>query len=159
MIINKLLRGGGKIKDATALPSDVRNGKVFYNNAGRQVGTYDKGVEYIKTFTTPTDGTTPISRRYEYIIYTLSDYNGIQYMQFYNGENSSDLVGKEEYFSYKTIESISINGKTIPKFKCVNMGNVGMEITCGGTNIFFRYSTIYLPNTSKPISIKVTYTK
>ena len=33
--------GGGKIiKDATALPEDVASGKVFYNNAGRQVGTF-----------------------------------------------------------------------------------------------------------------------
>lgn len=31
--------GGKRIKDATALPSDVDKGKVFYNNAGRQVGT------------------------------------------------------------------------------------------------------------------------
>ncbi len=37
-----LMRGGGggkKIKDATAVPSDVAKGKVFYNNSGRQVGT------------------------------------------------------------------------------------------------------------------------
>ena len=37
-----LMRGGGggkKIKDATAVPSDVAAGKVFYNNDGRQVGT------------------------------------------------------------------------------------------------------------------------
>lgn len=36
-----LMRGGGggkKIKDATAVPSDVAVGKVFYNNDGRQVG-------------------------------------------------------------------------------------------------------------------------
>lgn len=36
-----LMRGGGggkKIKDATAVPSDVAKGKVFYNNNGRQVG-------------------------------------------------------------------------------------------------------------------------
>ena len=31
--------GGGKIKDATALPEDVREGKIFYNNNGRQAGT------------------------------------------------------------------------------------------------------------------------
>lgn len=30
--------GGKKIKDATALPEHVANGKVFYNNDGRQVG-------------------------------------------------------------------------------------------------------------------------
>ena len=37
-----LMRGGGggkKIKDATAVPSDVASGKVFYNNGGRQIGT------------------------------------------------------------------------------------------------------------------------
>lgn len=36
-----LMRGGGggkKIKDATAVPGDVAQGKVFYNNDGRQVG-------------------------------------------------------------------------------------------------------------------------
>ena len=31
--------GGKKIKDATALQEDVVNGKVFYNNEGRQVGS------------------------------------------------------------------------------------------------------------------------
>lgn len=30
--------GGGKIRDATALPEDVRKGKVFYNNQGKQTG-------------------------------------------------------------------------------------------------------------------------
>lgn len=39
MIINKLFRGGGKIKDATATPKDVIKGKIFYNNNGRNVGT------------------------------------------------------------------------------------------------------------------------
>lgn len=27
-----------RIKDATAVPSDVLSGKVFYNNEGRQIG-------------------------------------------------------------------------------------------------------------------------
>ena len=35
------LGGRGKIKDATAIPSDVMNGKIFYNNDGRQVGSND----------------------------------------------------------------------------------------------------------------------
>lgn len=37
-----ITRTGGmtkKIKDATAVPSDVLSGKVFYNNQGRQVGS------------------------------------------------------------------------------------------------------------------------
>lgn len=32
-------RGGYRIKDATAAPDDVMQGKVFYNNDGRQVGS------------------------------------------------------------------------------------------------------------------------
>lgn len=31
--------GGGVITDATAAPKDVKSGKVFYNNKGRQTGT------------------------------------------------------------------------------------------------------------------------
>ena len=31
--------GGGVINDATAAPRDVKSGKVFYNNKGRQTGT------------------------------------------------------------------------------------------------------------------------
>lgn len=31
--------GGGLITDATAEPDDVINGKIFYNNDGRQIGT------------------------------------------------------------------------------------------------------------------------
>lgn len=34
--------GGGKnTKDATAVPADVKKGKIFYNSEGRQVGTLD----------------------------------------------------------------------------------------------------------------------
>lgn len=39
VLIRGIFSGGGKIKDATALPSDVAKGKIFYNNQGRQVGT------------------------------------------------------------------------------------------------------------------------
>ena len=37
-----IARSGGmakRIKDATAVPSDVLSGKVFYNNQGRQIGS------------------------------------------------------------------------------------------------------------------------
>ncbi len=39
VFIRGIFGGGGKIKDATALPEDVASGKVFYNNDGRQVGS------------------------------------------------------------------------------------------------------------------------
>lgn len=43
--------GGKKIKDATALPPDVKKGKIFYNNDGRQVGTAedDPLLNYLKS--------------------------------------------------------------------------------------------------------------
>ena len=39
VFIRGIFGGGGKIKDATAVPSDVMKGKVFYNNDGRQIGS------------------------------------------------------------------------------------------------------------------------
>lgn len=41
VLIRGLFSGGGKIKDADALPEDVRKGKAFYNNEGKQTGTAD----------------------------------------------------------------------------------------------------------------------
>lgn len=40
VLIRGIFSGGGKIKDATAWPRDVRSGKVFYNNQGRQIGNW-----------------------------------------------------------------------------------------------------------------------
>ena len=45
MILNK------KIKDATATSSDVLSGKVFYNNDGRQLGTYEEVLDGLKCIT------------------------------------------------------------------------------------------------------------
>lgn len=45
--------GGKRIKDATALPSDVAKGKVFYNNDGRQEGTYIPSAITIKKMILP----------------------------------------------------------------------------------------------------------
>lgn len=40
MIFNRFPSRGKKIKDATANRNDVKSGRVFYNNSGRQVGTF-----------------------------------------------------------------------------------------------------------------------
>ena len=45
-----------KIEDATATPSDVMNGKIFYNNNGRQSGTLTTDVVKTYSFTLPSNG-------------------------------------------------------------------------------------------------------
>lgn len=40
------ISGGGLILDATALPSDVASGKIFYNNDGKQIGTNEISSKY-----------------------------------------------------------------------------------------------------------------
>ena len=46
--------GGGVITDATAAPEDVKSGKIFYNNSGRQEGTISSDLCYKQiVFTLP----------------------------------------------------------------------------------------------------------
>lgn len=52
VIIRGNFMGGGKIKDATAVSSDVANGKVFYNNTGRCIGTAETVKKRIINFQT-----------------------------------------------------------------------------------------------------------
>ena len=48
-----LPRGGGKITDATATPEKVFSGEVFYNNEGRQIGTYSSTIEVKSIYIPP----------------------------------------------------------------------------------------------------------
>ena len=45
--------GGGKITDVTATPEKVFSGEVFYNNEGRQVGTYSSTIEVKSIYIPP----------------------------------------------------------------------------------------------------------
>lgn len=68
-------RGGGTpITDATATPSDVVNGKVFYNNDGRQVGTKDAGLKVLST-TVPYNSIPPLAHC-DYATTVIYDYDG-----------------------------------------------------------------------------------
>ena len=56
--------GGYRTKDATALPDNVEDGKVFYNADGRQVGT---GVfKKVKSVIAINNGTYPIAGNYPF---------------------------------------------------------------------------------------------
>ena len=47
-----IVRGGGggkNTKDATAVPEDVKKGKVFYNNQGKQTGTLEASAITLKS--------------------------------------------------------------------------------------------------------------
>lgn len=46
-------RGGIHIKDATATPDDVKQGKIFYNNDGKQSGIYIPSSKMVKSIILP----------------------------------------------------------------------------------------------------------
>lgn len=91
--------GGISTKDATAIPSDVATGKVFYNADGRQVGAYQKPPFEMKTMVLPAqiDGTekqkyinTYVGYRYSksgWYISISSDDMYLYYLQTIDGIN------------------------------------------------------------------------
>lgn len=85
--------GGGKIKDATALPSDVAKGKVFYNNDGRQEGTNE-----------------PL-KAYKYVIDT-SKYPNKSSTEIYGSTIKTYLYTEERYISSQVVSAVN-NSYTI----------------------------------------------
>lgn len=100
-----LMRGGGggkKIKDATAVSSDVAKGKVFYNNNGRQVGSL---VTYGKEIITLKKTTVLASTDTRPIVY-ISDTQVIGYTNV-----SNDSVS----YSSNVTRNVKINKKCVIK--------------------------------------------
>lgn len=117
------ISGGGVIIDATALPSDVASGKIFYNNNGRQVGTNEAALKYRQKIFSFRKGNT----------LTATDLGGesFVYIQTYGGATLGSMSGTDvdpsvpessmnhrlavmEKFYAKYINSVSITrlGKT-----------------------------------------------
>ena len=146
-----LPRGGGKIKDATALPSDVLNGKIFYNNNGRQVGTLNQIGYPLKTLVLPTsdigsegeiENYWGVDRRvYNYII-KESDY------YFFEKDpllKDKDILVYNETQFYNYVEffkGITINGEyyDIMSSTYIDDANVNL-IFCDSTTdiVYFIY--------------------
>ena len=77
--------GGGVITDATATPEDVKNGQVFYNNDGRQIGTIPSDLCYKQLTFTMASGT----------------YN-------YSYEQLTTLSVSSSYYGYAITNSLNI---------------------------------------------------
>lgn len=92
--------GGGKIKDATALPGDVLKEKVFYNNDGRQVGEFIPPQYEIKIydFSIPAQTLSSVSER-------------LSYVQSYD---FAPTLEREQFASFYFIPILHVSGGTIP---------------------------------------------
>lgn len=107
VLIRGIFSGGGKIKDATALPSDVAKGKVFYNNDGKQIGTNEplKAYKYvIDTSKYPNKIDTSVYKNFALSILYISDNSArsAQHNEFNNSYTISVGISK--------ILSITVNG-------------------------------------------------
>lgn len=100
--------GGISTKDATAIPSDVAEGKIFYNADGRQVGNFQKPPFKVKSIVLPSgsDGENKITLWYSRMEYekeygadkweakaSYSDYSGSGLTYYYSLEGINAILG------------------------------------------------------------------
>ena len=123
--------GGGKIKDATALPSDVASGKIFYNNQGRQEGTAN--IKNIKTVTLIKKGSSSGSlSSFECLQFDVDEgcvtplYHPVPSLSKYSQQN----------IPMNGIEGITVNGKYYDT--PLKLGNyMGFLLTKGSQDFIF----------------------
>lgn len=111
-----LMRGGGggkKIKDATAVPGDVAQGEVFYNNDGRQVGSAElSGLKTYAFSISLAPGNSPFAY-YDSMYFSknktmkacvFNEFGGLHYSYF---ENKTPLKIKVNNQTILTLESLT----------------------------------------------------
>lgn len=160
--------GGGKIKDATALPSDVAKGKVFYNNEGRQVGTNTPFKVY-ETFFDCSRFTTSNAQSFSVNFYRSRTWVTVNERKI-EGANSGDFSEYHEkiILGATRIIGMQIDGvdfdivasKYIPNFISLNDGEhfdsiLRMVINEHGDLLF----NLPYGSGSCTYKIKITYTK
>lgn len=100
--------GGISTKDATAIPSDVAAGKIFYNADGRQVGNFQKPPFEVKSMILPSgsNGENKITLWYSCMTYekyygsdnweakaNYSDYSGSGLTYYYSLSEINAIIG------------------------------------------------------------------
>ena len=123
------IRGVAKkpIIDATALPGDVLSGKIFYNNDGRQTGTFEVPVKKLIATAKQNYSTTG------YNCTGLVRYDGSGIIRSINGGNS-----QSPYITVKNY--IDISGKQILYFRIPSMTNTVFNCLGAGIGIEVKFS-------------------
>lgn len=122
------------ITDATAIPADVSEGKIFYNNEGRQVGTYVNELPYRLIYPTgfSNDGSPVLSGTYNY--HTFDLINGTVKTQTLTYSSDTFVTGyRIQGFAkpYDIFVGFYYNGTIVEKIlkltnKSIPMGLVGL---------------------------------
>lgn len=159
--------GGGKIKDATALPEDVRKGKVFYNNQGRQIGVRDSKDLYYVQMQAEKNTTNNGSVSME--IYTLatitvylSNHRFDYTIEEFNRSYSFNYYSKDIIPNVKKAVAIEIDGKYLPlldyQYIDGSLKNTIMWIQISGSNGGYSYVYIINRNNSLEVYLKAENT-
>ena len=149
--------GGGKIRDATALPEDVRKGKVFYNNMGRQEGSLENPIE-IKEYLLNAQNNIEASNSmtmHGSIIYQSGLLH--RYSTGINSEMTNSFgFGKQVNLNYKSIIGYSINNQFFNNTYSSNDLYSMVERKSGEYTINFYNGSIYWFGDKIP-EVKVYY--